>query len=389
MFELPTEIALVRDTCRAFANDILAPGAAKADEDRQLAPNVLPCLAEMGLLGISVKEKWGGAEMGKLGYAIAVAELSKACASTGAIISVHMLYCHCVQAYGTDEQKEEFLKPYALGTKIGAFALTEPGCGSDASAVRTTAKLIDGEWIINGDKVFVSNGTIAGAVLVFARAFPYGPEAGGRLESQTHQGISAFLVPVGTPGMVIEDEISTMGIRAAPCNTITLRDCKVPESALLGKLEQGFEIAMSQLDGGRIGMAAQALGIGEAALELANQYSKDRVTFGKPIAKHQAIQFKIADMRTKLESSRLLVWKAAVYADSGRPFSVEAAMAKLSASEMATFNAHQAIQVLGGYGFCSEFAAERLYRDARITEIYEGTSEIMRIVIARDSYINC
>jgi len=388
MFELSEEHRMVRDSCRAFARTRLAPVATANDRERRFPAAEIAELGKLGMLGIDIDPEWGGAGLDKVAYAIAVEELSHGCASTGSIVSVHALYGTCVAEFGTHAQRREFLHPFAKGLKIGAFALTEPDCGSDAAAVRTLAERDGDEWVLTGTKAFVSNSPEASGVIVFARAAPYGAETRARRADLRDKAVTAFLVPLPCKGLQVGPPQETMGLRAASCNAISLEGCRIPARHMLGELGQGFKIAMFGLDRGRIGMAAQAVGIARAAFELALTYSRERVTFGKPIGQHQAIQLKLADMATRIDAARLLVWRAAARADAGQRCTAEAAMAKLQASETATFVAHQAIQILGGYGFTTAFAAERFYRDARVTEIYEGTSEILRIIIGRDAFLN-
>ena len=381
----PEELEQLRAMCRRFANERLVPQAQEFDRSK-VSLATLAELAQLGVLGVCNAEAWGGAGFGKLGYVTAIEEVSKGCASTAAIASVHTLYCSCIEHFGTDAQKKEFLEPFASGRKIGAFALTEANAGSDAANIKSDATLEGDHWIVTGEKVFVSNVPMASAAVVFVRANPHGGAAAGRADHLRNGGISAIIVPLDTPGVTVGRSIETLGIRGAPLASLSFDGCRVPKANLLGEMHRGFQLAMAELDGGRLGMAAQALGIAEASLALATQYSRDRESFGQPIGTLQAIQMKLADMRTRVESARLLTLSAAAKADTGERYTVEAAMAKLSASETATFCAHQTIQILGGYGFTSEFAAERHYRDARITELYEGTSEILRIVIARHQY---
>lgn len=373
MFELSETHQMLRDTCRDFADRELAPVAADLDRNHQYPQAQIKQLAELGLMSVAVDEQWGGSGLDNLAYAIAMEEISRGCASTGVVMSVNnSLYCDPVSKKATDAQKEEFLRPFASGEKLGCFALTEPGNGSDAGAASTTAILDGDEWVINGTKSWITNGYEADATIVFATTD----------KSLKHRGISAFLVPMPTPGLSLGKKEDKLGIRASSTCNLIFEDCRIPKTNLLGEAGEGFKIAMMTLDGGRIGIAAQALGIAQAAFEAAVAYSQERQAFGGPISNLQAIQFKLADMATKIEGARLLTWRAAQMKDRGVRYTKEAAMAKLVASETATHVAHQAIQVFGGNGYVTEYPVERHYRDARITEIYEGTSEIQRIVIA-------
>ena len=330
-------------------------------------------MSEMGLMGVAQPTDYGGAGMDALSYAIGVEEISRGCAGCGVIMSAHnSLYADPVKMFATPEQKEEWLTPFASGEKLGCFALSEPGNGSDAGAASTTAVEDGDHWVLNGTKNWITNGPTADAAIVFATSD----------KSAKHKGISAFLVAAGTPGFTTGKPEDKLGIRASGTCSLIFEDCRIPKANMLGAPGMGFKIAMQTLDGGRIGIAAQALGIAQASLEAAVSYSQSRVAFNNPISKLQAIQFKLADMALKIEASRLLTWRAAQLKDNKEPFIKEAAMAKLMASEAATFCSHQAIQVLGGYGYVTDYPVERHYRDARITEIYEGTSEIQRLVIA-------
>lgn len=311
--------------------------------------------------------------MDYLAYSIAMEEISRGCASAGVIMSVNnSLYLGPINYYGTQEQKESWITPYTSGENIGCFALSEPGNGSDAGAASTTAVEKNDRYILNGTKMWITNGFEAGAAVVFATTD----------KSLKHKGISAFLVPKGISGFTLGKKEDKLGIRASSTCQLIFEDCEIPKENILGKPGYGFKIAMQTLDAGRIGIASQALGIAQASLELATDYAQKRNSFGKPIAKLQTIQQKLADMALRVESARLLTWRSSWLKDNGKSYTKEAAMAKLAASEAATYCAHQCIQVLGGMGYVSDMAAERYYRDARITEIYEGTSEIQRLVIA-------
>jgi butyryl-CoA dehydrogenase len=371
--DLTEEQRQVRDLCREFADAELAPNAKRWDERHEFPGEAVRKLGEMGLLGVAVPPEWGGAGMDAVAYAVAMEEISRGCAGTGVIMSVNnSLYCDPVLKFGTDEQKREFLAPFARGEKLGCFALTEPMSGSDAAEMQTTARARGDEYLLNGTKNYITNGPQADAILVFAMTDP----------SKAHRGISAFLVPTDVKGFVRGKPDEKVGIRASGSCSVFFEDCAVPKRLRLGQEGEGFKIAMATLDGGRIGIAAQALGIARAAWEKAVAYAKDRKAFGKPIATFQAVQFMLADMATELDAARLLVWRAATLKDGGGRFSAEAAMAKLYASEMAERVTSKAIQVHGGLGYMKECDAERHWRDSRITEIYEGTSEIQRIVIS-------
>ncbi|MBU8894726.1 acyl-CoA dehydrogenase [Corallococcus sp. H22C18031201] len=372
-FELTDIQREIQRLCREFAAKELIPNARKWDETHAWPTDAVKKLAELSLLGVAVPEKHGGAGLDNVCYAIAMEEISRGCASTGVIMSVNnSLYCDPVSKFGTEEQKEQFLKPFASGEKLGCFGLTEPEAGSDAAAQKTVAVRRGDEYVINGSKNWITNGPKADAIVLFTMT---NKEAGNK-------GITAFLVPTNTPGFIRAEPDKKMGISAAWSCSMFFEDMRVPAKNILGKEGEGFKVAMSTLDGGRIGIASQALGIARAALEEAVRYSGERKSFGKPIREHQAIQFMIADMATEIDAARLLVWNAALLKDKGVRHSQESAMAKLYASEMASRVANKALQVHGGMGYSKEMDAERHVRDARITEIYEGTSEIQRIVIS-------
>ncbi len=359
--------------CREFAARELTPNARRWDHEHQWPENAVKKLGELSLLGVAVPEEYGGAGLDNVCYALAIEEISRGCASTGVIMSVNnSLYCDPVLKFGNEAQKREFLVPFARGEKLGCFGLTEPEAGSDAAAQKTVAVRKGSDYVLNGSKNWITNGPKADAIVLFAMT----DKAAG------HRGISAFLIPTDAPGFNRAPPDKKMGISAAYSCTIFLEDCRVPVKNLLGKEGDGFKIAMSTLDGGRIGISAQAIGIARAALEEALQYSAVRKTFGKPIREHQAIQFMFADMATEIDAARLLMLQAALLKDQGKRHTVESSMAKLFASEMATRVTHKALQIHGGQGYSKEFDAERHVRDARITELYEGTSEIQRIVIS-------
>lgn len=370
---LSEEQQQIRELAREFANRELAPKAREWDEEQKFPAEAVRQLGELGLMGIAVPTEWGGSGMDNVSYALAMEEISRGCASTGVTMSVNnSLYCDPVLKFGSDEQKEEFLTPYASGEKLGCFGLTEPQAGSDAAAQKTIAVRHGDEYVINGSKNWITNGPVADAIVLFTMTEP---EKGNR-------GITAFVVPTDTPGFILAKKDAKLGICASPSCSIFFEDMKVPAKYLLGGEGQGFKVAMSTLDGGRIGIAAQALGIAQAAFEKARDYSKERKSFDRPISEHQAIQFMLADMATELDAARLLVLRAAELKNRGGRYSKESAMAKLYASEMSHRVTHKAIQIYGGYGFSKEYDVERHYRDSRITELYEGTSEIQRIVIA-------
>jgi butyryl-CoA dehydrogenase len=372
-FELTDEQRMIRDTAREFAAREVAPKAAELDKTARWPAEILEKMAELGLLGVAIPQEHGGAGMDTLSYALAMEEISAACASCGVIMSVNnSLFCDPVYKFGTDDQKKRVLAPVASGQKLGCFGLTEPMSGSDAQTMVTGGEKTAGGFILNGAKNWITNGPKADWILVFAVTDRSGPKV-------KH---TAFLVERGTPGFTQNAPDHKLGIHAAHSCTVFFENCKVPDANIVGKVGDGFKVAMATLDGGRIGIACQAIGIARAAFEKSVAYAKERKSFGVPIAQHQAIQFMLADMATQIDAARLLAWRAAKMKDKGIRHSAESAMAKLYASEMATRVTHKAIQVHGGYGYSTEFPVERNYRDARITEIYEGTSEIQRIVIA-------
>jgi butyryl-CoA dehydrogenase len=371
--ELTEEQRQVRDLCRQFADEELRPNARKWDETHHYPSEAVQKLGEMGLMGVAVPPEWGGAGMDNLSYAVAMEEISRGCAGTGVIMSVsNSLYCDPVMKFGTDDQKREFLPPFARGEKLGAFALTEPMSGSDAAEMRTVASRKGSEYVLTGSKNFITNGPQAHAIIVFAITD----------RAKAHKGITAFLVPTDTPGFTRGKPDEKVGIRASGTCSLFFEEARLPERYRLGNEGDGFKIAMQTLDGGRIGIAAQALGIARAAYEEAVAYAKERKAFGQPITQFQAIQFMLADMATEIDAARLLIWRAASLKDRGVRHSAESAMAKLYASEMSERVTSKSIQIHGGYGYTKEYDAERHWRDSRITEIYEGTSEIQRLVIA-------
>ncbi|HEX3769285.1 MAG TPA: acyl-CoA dehydrogenase family protein [Polyangiaceae bacterium] len=372
-FELTEEQKMIRDTAKEFAAREVAPKAAELDKTARWPGEIVTKMAELGLLGVAIPQEYGGAGMDALSYALAMEEISAGCASCGVIMSVNnSLFSDPVYKFGTDDQKKRVLAPVAAGQKLGCFGLTEPMSGSDAQTMATNAEKTSGGWVLNGAKNWITNGPHADWIIVFAVTDRSGPKI-------KH---TAFLVERGTPGYTQNPPDHKLGIHAAHSCTVFFENCKVPEANIVGKVGDGFKVAMATLDGGRIGIACQAIGIARAAFEKAAAYAKERKSFGVPIAQHQAIQFMLADMATELDAARLLAWRAAKMKDAGVRHSAESAMAKLYASEMAHRVTHKAIQIHGGYGYSTEFPVERHYRDARITEIYEGTSEIQRIVIA-------
>jgi butyryl-CoA dehydrogenase len=371
--ELTEEQLLLQKSVREFAEAEVKPRARELDETGHFPRDLFTKAAELGLTGVALPENEGGAGFDHISYTIVIEEISRCCASTGVILSVqNSLYCEPVHRYGTDEQKKRFLLPFARGEKIGCYALTEPQAGSNAAALQTQAVKKDGKYILNGTKAWITNGGAADAAIVYVNT---DPERG-------EKGITALVVEKGTPGFKVGREEKKLGISATACSELIFTDCEVPEANRIGDEGQGYKIALSTLDGGRTGIAAQATGIAQGAFEAALKYSKERLAFGHPIAEFQAIQFMLADMATEIDAARLLIRKAAWKQDTGARFSQDAAVAKLFASEMATRVAHRAIQIHGGNGYSREYPVERAYRDARITEIYEGTSEIQRLVIS-------
>ena len=375
-FDLTEEQRLVRDAARDFAAREIAPKASEIDKSGRWPAEIVAKMGELGFLGMAVPEEYGGAGMDNLSYALVMEEISAACASCGVIMSVNnSLFCDPIYKFGTDAQKKEVLTACASGKKLGCFGLTEPMSGSDAQTMATNAEKTADGWVLNGAKNWITNGPHADYILVFC--VTERPSAPGAKIKHT-----AFLVPKGTPGYTQANPDHKLGIHGAHSCTVFFENCKVPDSAVVGNVGEGFKVAMATLDGGRIGIASQALGIAKASLDVSVAYSKERKSFGVPISQHQAIQFMLSDMATELDAARLLTWRAAIMKDAKERHSMQSAQAKLYASEMATRVAHKAIQIHGGYGYSAEFPVERHYRDARITEIYEGTSEIQRIVIA-------
>ena len=373
-FALTEEQNLIRDMVREFAEKEVAPSARIRDEEEHFDRELMfGRLAELGLTGIIFPEQYGGGGADYISYAIAVEELSRVCASTGVTLSAHIsLGSNPIFLFGTEEQKQRFLKPMAQGEKLGAFGLTEPSAGSDAGGTRTTAVRDGNDWIINGTKIFITNAGEGDTYVVFARTDK---------DAEKHHGISAFIIEKGTPGFSFGKKEKKLGIRSSPTLELVFDNCRIPAENMLGEAGKGFKVAMKTLDGGRIGIASQALGIAQGALDASIAYAKERRQFDSPIARFQGVQFQLADMATQVEAARLLVYKAAYRASAGLPYSTDSAMAKLFASETAMRVTTQAVQIFGGYGYTREFPVERMMRDAKITEIYEGTSEIQRLVI--------
>jgi len=377
-FKLTEEQQMLKDMCRQFAENELKPKAEKYDRSHEFPWEHVNKLKEMGIMGVVYPEEYNGAGMDYLSYAIAVEELSRGCGSTGVIVSAHNSLCLSpIYYFGTEEQKKKYLSKLTTGEWIGCFGITEPDAGSDAGGTKTTAELKEGKWILNGTKNFITNGGVANISVITAVT-----EKG-----KGHKGLSFFIVESDTPGFSVGKTEDKLGICASSTTELVFDNCSIPEENLLGKQGDGFKIAMHTLDGGRVGIAAQALGIAQAALDEAAAYANERKQFGKPIASFQAIQWMIADMATEIEAARLLVYQAANYMNTGerQRYSKYAAMAKLFASEVSHRVTHKAIQIFGGYGYTKDYPVERFYRDARITEIYEGTSEIQRLVIATNT----
>jgi butyryl-CoA dehydrogenase len=372
--ELTDEQKLVQAVARDFAEKEIRPIADIIDREARFPRETVRRMGELGLMGIAVPEAHGGSGSDAIAYVLAVEAVARVCASHAVIMSVNnSLYADPVLQFGTEEQKQRFLAPYAAGRKLGCFCLTEPEAGSDASNQRTQARRDGDHYVLDGRKVFVTNGREADAALVFAQTD----------RARGHRGVSAFLVEKGTPGFTVVKTEDKLGICASDTAELLFERCPVPAAQRLGEEGQGFKIAMATLDGGRIGIAAQAIGIAVGAYEAAIEYAKQRTSFGVPIGQHQMVQWMLADMATAIEAARLLTWRAAWLKATGAPYTAEAAMAKLFASEMAMRATTDAVQVFGGYGFIKEYQVERHFRDAKITQIYEGTSQIQKLVIAR------
>ncbi|MDI3491770.1 acyl-CoA dehydrogenase [Thauera sp. WH-2] len=371
---LTQEQELIRDSMRAFAQERLAPFAAEWDRNHTFPREALNELAELGALGMVVPEEWGGAGMDYMSLVLTLEEIAAGDGATSTIVSVqNSLPCGIINRFGTDAQKEAWLKPLARGEKLGCFCLTEPHVGSDASAIRTSAVREGNEWVLNGVKQFITTGKHADVAIVFAVT----DKAAGK------KGITCFLVPANAPGYQVGRIEEKMGQKASDTTQILFENCRIPADSVIGAEGEGYRIALSNLEAGRIGIAAQCLGMARAALEAAVKYAQERESFGKPIFEHQAVNFRLADMATQLEAARQLVWHAASLKDAGRPCLKEASMAKLFASEMAERVCSDAIQVHGGYGYVTDFPVERIYRDVRVCQIYEGASDIQKLVIGR------
>jgi butyryl-CoA dehydrogenase len=372
-FGFTEEQVMVQRMARDFAKNEVLPRAAEIDEKHEHPKDLVKRMAELGLLGVAVDDDYGGAGMDAVSYVLAMEEVSRACASTGVVMSVNnSLVCDPISKFGNEAQKKEWLVPLASGNKLGCFCLSEPDAGSDAAAQRTTAVRDGDHYVLNGTKNFITNGPVADVAVVMTMTAP----------EQGHKGITAFIVPLDLDGLTCGPADHKLGIRGSKSCQIFFDDTRVPASLRLGEEGEGFKVAMTTLDGGRIGIAAQALGIARACLEDSLQYAAERQTFGKPIIRHQAIQWKLADMATELDAARMVTLQAACLKDSGARFSKESAMAKLLAADVANRAAREAVQIFGGNGYVTEYPAERHFRDAKITEIYEGTSEIQRLVIA-------
>jgi alkylation response protein AidB-like acyl-CoA dehydrogenase len=374
-FEFTEEQLMIQQAARDFAKSELKPGVIERDEHQKFPHEQIRKLGELGFLGMMVDPKYNGSGLDTISYVLAMEELSKIDASASVVVSVNnSLVCYGLEKYGSEFQKEKYLKPLASGEKIGAFCLSEPEAGSDATSQQTSAIDMGDYYLLNGTKNWITNGGNASTYLVIAQTNP----------AQRHKGINALIVEKGMAGFTIGPKENKLGIRGSDTHSLMFSDVKVPKENRIGEEGFGFSFAMKTLDGGRIGIAAQALGIASGAFELALQYSKERRAFGKPISGHQAIQFKLADMATEIEAARMLCLKAAWLKDKGLPYAQASSMAKLFASQVAMKTTIEAVQIHGGYGFVKEFHVERLMRDAKITQIYEGTSEIQRIVIARE-----
>lgn len=373
-FKLTEEHEMIRSMVRNFAKNEVAPTAGERDEEERFDRDIFNKMAELGLTGIPWPEEYGGIGSDYLAYCIAVEELSRVCASTGVTLSAHTsLAGWPIYKFGTEEQKQRYLKPMAQGEKIGAYGLTEPSSGSDAGGMRTTARLDGGDYVLNGSKIFITNGGEADIYVVFALTDP----------EKKQKGITAFIIEKDFQGFSTGKKEKKMGIRSSPTTEIIFEDCRVPKENVLGQIGEGFKVAMMTLDGGRNGIAAQAVGIAQGALDAATAYAKERVQFGKPISAQQGIAFKLADMATQVEAARLLTYQAAWLESEGLPYGKESAMSKLFAGDTAMKVTTEAVQVFGGYGYTKEYPVERFMRDAKITQIYEGTQEIQRLVISR------
>lgn len=371
--KLSDEQQMIRDVARDFAQNEIKPVATKLDREERFPTDLVKKMGELGFMGIFIPDQYGGSGMDTLSYVLALEEICKACASTGVIMSVNnSLVCEPIYSFGTEEQKNKYLPLLAKGEKLGCFSLSEPDAGSDAGSIRTTAVRDGTHYVINGTKNWVTNGPESNVIVLFTSIDI----------SKKHRGITAFIVDKETPGIVVGKVEHKLGIKASGTSQLIFENCRVPIENRLGEEGGGFKIAMQTLDGGRIGIGTQAVGIAQAALEQSARYSQERESFGKQISKFQAVQFIIADMAIRIEAARLLVWQAAIMKDSKMKFTKESAIAKVFASETAMWVTTKAIQIHGGYGYTTDYPVERHFRDAKITEIYEGTSEIQRLVIA-------
>lgn len=373
MFNLSEEHIQLQQTFREFAENEVKPLAKELDETERFPTETVQKMAEMGMMGLPIPEELGGSGVDQLGYVLAVEELSKVCATTGIILSAHTsLCCWPIMTFGTEEQKEKYLKPLAGGQKLGAFALTEPSAGTDASMQKSTAVLDGDHYILNGNKVFITNAGAADVFIVFAMTD----------KEQGTRGITAFILERDMPGFTMGKPENKMGLRASSTCELVFDNVRVPVENRLGAEGKGFKIAMATLDGGRIGVGAQAVGIAQGAIDEAVKFTKERIQFGRRISQFQNTQFTLADMQTRTDAARMLVWRAAAAEQEGQPYTHLAAMAKLFASETASYVANRAVQLCGGYGYTKDYPVERMMRDAKVTEIYEGTSEVQRMVIS-------
>ena len=373
MFNLSEEHIQLQQTFREFAENEVKPLAKELDETERFPTETVQKMAEMGMMGLPIPEELGGSGVDQLGYVLAVEELSKVCATTGFILSAHTsLCCWPIMTFGTEEQKEKYLKPLASGQKLGAFALTEPSAGTDASMQKSTAVLDGDHYILNGNKVFITNAGAADVFIVFAMTD----------KEQGTRGITAFILERDMPGFTMGKPENKMGLRASSTCELVFDNVRVPVENRLGAEGKGFKIAMATLDGGRIGVGAQAVGIAQGAIDEAVKFTKERIQFGRRISQFQNTQFTLADMQTRTDAARMLVWRAAAAEQEGQPYTHLAAMAKLFASETASYVTNRAVQLCGGYGYTKDYPVERMMRDAKVTEIYEGTSEVQRMVIS-------
>ena len=373
MFNLSEEHIQLQQTFREFAENEVKPLAKELDETERFPTETVQKMAEMGMMGLPIPEELGGSGVDQLGYGLAVEELSKVCATTGIILSAHTsLCCWPIMTFGTEEQKEKYLKPLASGQKLGAFALTEPSAGTDASMQKSTAVLDGDHYILNGNKVFITNAGAADVFIVFAMTD----------KEQGTRGITAFILERDMPGFTMGKPENKMGLRASSTCELVFDNVRVPVENRLGAEGKGFKIAMATLDGGRIGVGAQAVGIAQGAIDEAVKFTKERIQFGRRISQFQNTQFTLADMQTRTDAARMLVWRAAAAEQEGQPYTHLAAMAKLFASETASYVTNRAVQLCGGYGYTKDYPVERMMRDAKVTEIYEGTSEVQRMVIS-------